>query len=52
MASGVRLLQAAFQILAYVLDQRGMFLQKVGDPLQGGVQVDTMSLQWEIDRRN
>jgi hypothetical protein len=40
--------QAAFQILAHLLDQGGMFFQEAGDPLQGGVQMHALTLQLEI----
>ena len=45
-ASG--LFQAPLQILAHEFDEIGMLLQKIGDPLQAGVKVDSQILQLEI----
>ena len=46
--SDVRLFQAPLQILAHEFDQNGMLLQEIGDPLQGGVEVEPQTLQLEI----
>jgi hypothetical protein len=47
-ASGVGVLQAARQILAHLLDQRGMVVQEPGDALQDRVEVDALVAQFEI----
>jgi hypothetical protein len=47
-AAAGRLFQTAFQIFAHLLDQGRMFIQEAGDPLQGGVEMDTLILQLEI----
>ena len=48
MAPGVGPLQTTFQIFAHMLDQVRMFFQEASDPLQGGVEMNTLILQWEI----
>ena len=47
-APGVGVLQSTLQILAHVLDQRGMVVQEVSDALQRGIEVDTLVPQFEI----
>src|SRR5487761_1895173 len=47
-APSVGLFQAPLQILAHLLDKSGMLLQEVGDTLQSGIKMDTLTLQLEI----
>ncbi len=47
-ASGVGVLQSARQILAHLLDQRGMVVQESDDTLQERVEVDALVSQFEI----
>src|ERR1017187_647463 len=46
--SGVGVLQSARQILAHLLDQRGMVVQESDDTLQERVEVDALVSQFEI----
>ena len=46
--SGVGVLQSARQILAHLLDQRGMVVQESEDALQEGIEVDAVVSQFEI----
>jgi hypothetical protein len=40
--------KATFQVLAHEFDDVRMLLQEVGNALQGGIEVDTLTLQLDI----
>lgn len=47
-APGARVLQAALQIKADFLDQRGVLIEECVDALQGGVKMDAQSSQFQV----
>ena len=47
-AAGGGVLQASFQILAHLLDQRPVLIEKVGDLSQEGIEGDVLGEELEI----